>query len=480
MNGRRAAALLVVLGAAALGGCGAEGTGIAQSPPPAAAGDVRPPAIEVTTPADGAAAGYLFVGAKRGPRGQQTGPLIYDDRGQAVWFKPLTGGERAYDVRVQRYRGRPVLTWWQGLAQNGFGRGEGVIYDDHYRQIASVRAGNGLTMDLHEFQLTDRGTALVLAYVQQRRDARRWGGTVDDRVIDNVVQEIDIATGRVLFEWKGLSHIDPGESYMRPPHDPAKDWDPLHLNSIEVDRDGNLLVSARDTHATYKIDRTSGRVIWRMGGKRSDFRMGPGSRTLWQHDARRLPNGNLTWFDNRAVSPTRHDDQSRGLVVAVQPRRRRVRLVRSVQHTPPELSTSQANMQTLPNGNVLLGWGGGQANLTEYGPRGRVVFEARFAGARTDSYRAYRFPWVGHPGGQPELTATAGGFRARWNGATDVASWRLLAGDDDASLRPVATVPRTGFDTDMALGATARRVQVEALDAAGTVLGRSVVATPRS
>ena len=440
---------------------------------PIADADVRPPRVVVTAHARHTARGWIFAAPKRGPRGDQDGPMIFDNRGRAVWFKPIPGKKAAYSFRAQRYHGRPVLTWWQGIPHDGYGTGVGEIYDDHYRHVATVRAGHGLSMDLHEFQLTGRGTALILAYVPQRRDLRRWGGHADGLVLDQAVQEVDVRTGRVLLDWRALRHISPGESYMRPPHNRRKFWDPLHLNSIEVDTDGNLLLSARDSSATYKIDRRTGRVIWRMGGRRSDFRMGPGTRVAWQHDARRLPNGHLTWFDNNAVRPTSARIHSRGVEAAVTGRR--VRLVRQWRHAPRELSTSQANVQTLPNGNVFIGWGGGQPNMTEYSRSGRRLFEARFAGAGTDSYRAYRLPWTGRPLDRPLVRAGPAGRRllARWNGATRVVRWRLLAGPSAGALAVVSAHRRTGFDTALALPPGTAAAAAEALDARGRVLGRS-------
>lgn len=479
-----ATALTAAAAALALGGCGVShsaSVASAAQPPStgaraAAASAVVPPRIKVSVARRGTAPGYLFVAPKRG-RGEKAGPLIYDDTGQAVWFMPMSGAQRAYDFRVQTYRGEPVLTWWQGVAQSGFGRGEGVLYDDHYRRIATVRAGNGLHADFHEFLISPTNTAYLLAYVEGRRDMRRWGGDRNDKVVDNVVQEVDVRTGKVLFQWRGLDHISPGESYEPPPKDPAKSWDPLHLNSIQVLPDGNLLISARQPHTTYKVDHDTGRIIWRMGGRRSDFRMGAGSRTAWQHDARRLPGGAYTWFDNRSVRPVRPPAYARGVEAVVNEKARTVRLVRSYWHAPREVSTSQGNTQTLPNGNKLLGWGGGQPNLTEYTRGGRVLFEARFLAPGADSYRAYRFPWTGHPPGVPALRITASGGRrtahVQWNGATDVARWRVLTGADSGTLTAVRTVARTGFDTALKVDADAGVMAVEALDAGGAVLGRS-------
>src|SRR5919204_2109994 len=253
--------------------------------------DLRPPALVVTTREPAAAPGYVFLAPKR--HAQQKGPLIVDRGGGIAWFHPLEA--EATDFRVQRYRGRPVLTWWQGHSARGFGSGEYVIADETYRRVATVRAGNGLAGDEHEFQLTPRGTALITIYHRE------------GRVLDSIVQEVEVASGRVLLEWRSIDHVPPAESYVPLSagggSSPLAKGDYFHVNSLEVEPDGNLLVSARNTSALYEIDRRTGEVLWRLGGKRSDFRMGPGTRFAWQHDARRQPDGTITLFDDEAAPP---------------------------------------------------------------------------------------------------------------------------------------------------------------------------------
>jgi hypothetical protein len=89
----------------------------------------------------------------------------------------------------------------------------------------------------------------------------------------------------VLFEWHSLDHVGLDESYKDLPEEAGGTFDYFHINSIEVDHDSNLLVSARNTFTVYKIDRRSGEIIWRLGGKKSDFEMGPGTWMRYQHDA---------------------------------------------------------------------------------------------------------------------------------------------------------------------------------------------------
>src|ERR687898_942850 len=201
--------------------------------------------------------------------------MIVDNRGELVWFRPMRGeGVRAMDFKVQSYRGEPVLTYYQGVGTT-YGRGEYVILDSSYREMTRVRAGNGYLGDHHEFLITPQGTALFTIYSPVRWDLSSVGGPENGMVLDGIAQEVDIATGEVLFEWHSLDHVGLEESYGEKYYSDQLDY--FHINSIDVDYDDNLLISARNTCATYKIERSTGEVLWRFGGKASDFEMGPGT-----------------------------------------------------------------------------------------------------------------------------------------------------------------------------------------------------------
>jgi hypothetical protein len=230
--------------------------------------DLRSPMISVTTPGLLAGPGLVCLTPAAGP-----GALLVDNSGAAVWIHPTPSGKREYNLRAGSYKGKPVLTWWEGTLAPGIGFGEYVLVDESYREVARVRAGNGLEGgDLHEFITTPEGTGLFSAY-DTRSTTPSSPGTA--QVLDSIVQEVDIATGRLLFEWRASDHVSLDESYVQPPI--GQPFDYFHINSIDVEPDGNLLISARNTCALYKIDRRSGEVIWRLGGKRSDYTMGPGT-----------------------------------------------------------------------------------------------------------------------------------------------------------------------------------------------------------
>jgi Arylsulfotransferase (ASST) len=451
---RRPLAIVVAAAAAAATGCGS-----ADKPAPPfqhfrSRPDLKPPPVRIITAAHGTAPGYVFIAPKKNV--VQAGPMILDDRGRVVWFRPLnTRG--VTDFRVQRYRGRPVLTWWRGRPTHGSGDGNYAIVDDSYRTVARVRPGNGLVGDIHEFMLTPRGSALMTIFHRVRSG--------DRTVFEGAVQEVDLATGRVLFEWHSLGHVALAESYEPPPKKRSLPYDYFHVNSVDVDTDGNLLVSARNTHAIYKLDRRTGAILWRLGGMRSDFAMEPGTRFAWQHDARRRPDGTITLFDNEAAPQA--GPQSRGLVLRLDMKRMRATPVRQLVHHPRLLAATQGNMQLLPDGHYFVGWGA-RPYFTEYDATGRrVLLDARF-GYRANSYRAYRLPWTGHPRDRPAIAVDDGAAYVSWNGATDVARWQLLADG-----RPAGTVPKTGFEAALPLPAGAAAVAVRALGSNGAVLARS-------
>lgn len=443
--------------------------------------DLKPPKVTVITPARDTTPGYVFFAPKK--MVAQAGPMIVDNQGRMIWFRPLSVKGIA-DFRVQRYRDRPVLTWWRGAEpKRGIGAGYYVIIDSSYRGVAEVRAGNGLSGDIHEFVITPRNTALFTIYNRLPRDLRDIGGPREGRVVEGVVQEVDIPTGRVLFEWHSIEDVEPSESYWPAP--PAKrgakaaPYDYFHINSVREDTDGNLLISARNTRAVYKISRRDGSIIWRLNGKKSDFAMGPGTRFAWQHDAQRQPDGTLTLFDNSAAPKTA--ELSRVLVLRLDTKAKEASLVRSYAHPKKLLSDSQGNAQFLPNGHVFVGWGS-NAYFTEYDENGKVIFDARFGGKEVDSYRAYRFRWTGHPNGPPEIAARREDDRvsvwASWNGATEVARWRVLAGSDPESLRPAGEASWSGFETRLSVPGDADFVAVQALGRRGQVLRRSRTVEP--
>jgi hypothetical protein len=444
--------------------------------------DLRPPVIKVNTSSPDATTGCVFVSPKKEPGREapsQDAPLILDASGEPVWFHPLDDSAKdAFDFKVQEYRGEPVLTWWQGH-HTGYGQGEYVLADRTYREIARVKAGNGYDGDHHEFLITPEDTALITIYHGVKWDLTSVGGPADATVLDGIVQEVDIETGEVLFEWHSLDHVGVEESYYRPSPDLEWPFDYFHINSVDANPDGYLTISARRTSAVYKVDRETGEIAWRFGGKNNDFQMEPGTRIYWQHDARRHPGNLLTIFDNARAT---RDKQSRAIMVAVDEDAMEATLVGEYVRPHETLSDTQGNLQILPDGHVFVGWGS-EPYFSEFSRDGELLFDASFP-AEVESYRAFRFPWTGEPQTRPALIAETGsGDEVRifvsWNGATEVATWRVLAGPGPERLETVGSIPRTGFETAATLHAEGSYFAVKAEDESGRELATSMPVKPQ-
>jgi len=361
--------------------------------------------------------GDIFIAPAGG--GYPAGPEIVTTAGKVVWFHRLPAGEIATDFRAQTYLGQRVLTWFQSTpppapsrlpegpgAQRGPSvqtspdgpSGTDYIYNDRYRQVATVRAGNGDANTFHEFLITPWNTALIVVDSTTKANLTSIGGPTDQRVIDGLVQEVDIKTGQVLFQWDSAAHVPYAASYTPRPPSPSTPWDWFHINAVHVDTDGNLLVSSRNTWAVFKVDRHTGHVMWQLGGKHSSFalRAGPGQVLdrdgeifAWQHDPEAIGGGEYTFFDDESGGNLL--GYSRVVTVRLHLATRVAILVRSDDQPEGEVAQLMGNAQTTPGGDLFVGWGS-LPYLSEFSPSGKLLFNAELP-AGVSTYRAYLLPW---------------------------------------------------------------------------------------
>jgi len=446
--------------------------------------DLRPPAVAVTPEAGvqrlgEGDPGLLFLGP--GPvslsGSAQYGPLIVNGEGELVWFSPLASGLQVTNFTAAQYRGEPVLVWWEGkILPSGYGQGEAVVLNRSYREVARVRAANGRAMDLHALTLTPQGTALFTCYPETvEMDLSSMGGPKSNPVLGSIIQEVDVASGRLLFEWRGLEHI-PVQVSQEPMSAP---YDYLHVNSIQQLAGGNLLVSARHTWAIYELERGTGNVMWTLGGKNSDFHMGPGAQFAWQHDAAQFSERILTVFDNETNGPIDTAHQGRGLVLNVDGPSRTVTVRHAYTTAQHLLAGAMGSVQILPSGRVMVGWGV-ESRTTEFAADGELLVDATLP-AGMYSYRSLWLPWGGIPHHRPAVAAERNGqsgttlVYASWNGATAFSGWEVNAGSKHDHLRPLGIARRHGFETVIPLHREFRYAAVTAIDHAGKRLRRSPV-----
>ena len=335
------------------------------------------------------------------------GPEILSPSGRVVWSDALASGQTAADFRAQRYDGKPVLTFWAGSGLGGLSQGTDYIYNDHYQQIATVQAGNGLSADGHEFLITPWNTALIVAYQESTANLTSIGGPTNQTVINGVVQEIDIRTGKVLFQWNSADHVPYSQSEQQLPASASTPWDWFHLNAVKVDSNGDLLINARNTWTTYEVDPSSGSILWQLGGKDSSFRLqaAPG-QTLndggeifaWQHDPEPLGDGVYSLFDNEAagefnlgIDVSSEFPVSRVVKVKLDLRDHTATLLQSFDQPESLEASSQGNGQPLLGGGAFVGWGN-LPYVSEFGGDGRLLWSAEFPSG-VNTYRAYLQPW---------------------------------------------------------------------------------------
>jgi hypothetical protein len=438
--------------------------------------DLTPPEIAVTESAHPPATpGYFFLTAPASGPGPG-GAMILDRRGDLVWFSPDTSNHAKFNFSAKTYRRKPVLTWWEGVVTGGHGEGAVVIADTAYHHLHTITAKKGLSADLHELVITAQDTALVTAYRTATADLSGVGGPASGVVLSGVVQEIDIATGKLLFEWDSLDHVDPAESYEAfSGGTTANPFDYFHINSIEVAADGDLLISARNTWAIYRIARPSGAIRWRLGGKKSSFARGPGASFFWQHHARLHGGGLLSLFDDGAAPE--EEKRSRALILSLDTQKMQASVRRQYVHPHRRLlATAMGSTQVLPDGRVVVGWGT-EPYFSEFSPDGTLLVDGQIT-ADSPSYRVFRSGWSGDPEARPTVAARHhhrgdATVYASWNGATDVHAWKVLAGRHPSALAHVGSARRAGFETAVTVHHAGPYFAAEALNARGHVLGRS-------
>jgi hypothetical protein len=411
---------------------------------------------------------YLFV-SLRGNFAESK-PYILDPAGNLVWTFDHYVGE-VYNLQVQEYKGKSYITYWAGDdSVGGHGAGKYYMLDEHYEEFKQIKAANDLDADLHDFRITPNNTALITVYEIIEADLSSLNSSlVKGEIWDSLFQEIDIETGEALFQWRASEHIDWDEAYLdindQGDGDKGRPWDFYHINTVDKDPAGNYLVSGRFTRSIINVDGQTGEILWRLGGKRNDFKdLSKGAATTFagQHDAQWTDSySSITFFDNRADWFNQIDTKSAGVKITLNTSsaisKPTAELVQTYIHPSKILSTSQGSMQTLPSGNVLLGYGFNGV-VTEFSPSGTALCDAFFEASAyigsgdVQSYRAYKNHWTGRPSAPPDIALHDGVFYVSWLGATEVREWVLRSGfAEDDEWTDIVQFRKDGFETHYTL-----------------------------
>ncbi|KAK1657704.1 ASST-domain-containing protein [Colletotrichum godetiae] len=455
--------------------------------------DLAPPRLNITVPAaNSVEKGFIFVapyaGFEDGNSGpNQPGAYIFRDDGELVWSGIGYYAGWVANFRPDTWNGKQYLRGFQGLLDKHHGRmfGYHTLLGSDYEVAKVVRVGSHRLVSAHEFRLVDGKTALVETPIPKPVSLKPWGGSEDQTwIISGGFQEIDIETGEVIFEWESLDHVDPkysafpldfGEGLLGGGRTEADGWNYFHINSVDKDDEGNYLVSARNTAAVFKINGTSGAIIWQLGGFHggSSFVLSKEDVFGYQHHARfrsRSADGKIeiiSLFDNGAHSTSvKTNPFSRGRIY-------------QLNHT-----------DVLPNGNAFINWGQAGA-VTEYSNDGDVLFHAYLdsapEGHLVQSYRGFRFSWTGTPTEEPAIVAFSGkdsviDVYVSWNGDTEAASWRFFSTSAaEADARQLGEIKRNGFETHFEFSGRVNEdkslVFAQAVSASGKILGQTRATT---
>jgi EmrB/QacA subfamily drug resistance transporter len=448
---------------------------------------LHPPKLHADAPtvAGRLAPGYIFTAnfynLNYPPLVGQSGPLILDSNLQPVWFQPVPEKQVASNLSLQTYEGKPALAWWQGLVTStgATESGEDVVVNQHYQEVARLKATNGWVITLHAMVIIGED-AWVTANKNIAKNLSNYGGAYNGALIDSAVQEYNLKTGKLLSSWDALDHIALGDSYATVPTN-GFPWDAYHVNAIDLVGNGTFLVSMRNTWAAYLVDAATGKIEWTLGGRHSSFTFGPGAAFQWQHDVALENPTTVTMFDDHCcqltgggtrVPPT---GPSRGLVLKLNQSTHVATLAAQYTGGGQFESEYMGDTQPLANGNVFIGWGS-EPYFSEYSASGKLLLEANFPGNDL-SYRSMVEQWVGLPLSSPVGAARQTGGRttvyASWNGATQVVSWRVLGGSGAKQMAVVTSTARSGFETTIPVAKSYASFEVQALDANGKVIGTS-------
>jgi predicted lipoprotein with Yx(FWY)xxD motif len=484
------AALAVAVWPAGAGASGLRAWSFVSAP------QLQPPQLKVSLSRPGVAAGLAFIDpfkdfAVMSPEVGQPGGEIVDSHGDPVWFRPAPAGQELVDLDAQTYQGKPVLTFWvgaisvppatalpPGTPESG---GKFYVYSDRYKLLHTITPAGGFTADPHEFTITPQGTALFTAVKLEQASAMGAAGPQAVTLVDSEIQEIRLKTGKLVFSWDMLKHISLSESQVPMPATGGV-WDPYHMNSIDEDRNGHLLISARNTSALYEISHRTGRLSWQLGGKGSTYQLARNASFSWQHDARFEAGGRIGLFDDACcdlgIPGAAPQHAARGLVLKLNSTTKQATVVHQYEHQPEIDVPSQGGMQTLADGHELVGWGQ-EPYYSEYTAAGKLLYEVTLPAA-DESYRARKHSWSATPYYAPSVAVRQKDAKrtvyASWNGATGVSAWRVLAGRSPKRLKViVARARRLGFETRMPVRAVGPYFAVKALGSDGRALGASKI-----
>ena len=401
------------------------------------------PIYNVTLEDPEASAGYYFLHSfKIGVQPSGFHTMMLDRYGNLVYYKKFNSPANDFKLQVN---GKMSYAFTPAGNPNA---GNFHIMDSTFFIKDTIRCVNGIFTDTHDMIILPNGHYLLMGFEFRVMNLSSYNwfngngspGSPNATVKCGVIQVLD-ANKNLVFMWKCADYFqfsDVDERWLFNPNN--VDW--THFNSAELDSDGNILISVRHFNEVTKVNRQTGAIMWRMGGKRNQFTFinDPHSGFFGQHDARRISGGNITVFDNAYIQQSMYG--ARAVEYAVNEQALTSQLVWSSEYSPNSSSRFLGNAQRLANSNIVIGWGGllnANVTFTCIKPGGGKVMEISFPDTQY-TYRAFNFPLLPFRLNRPVVScyASSGNFY-------------LDAGEGHASYL-------------WSTGSTARTIQISAAD----------------
>ena len=268
-----------------------------------------------------------------------------------------------------------------------------LAMDSTFKVKDTIVSKYGMQLDPHDKLLMPNGHVLLLGTENLNYDLKNYPELKQSWKKDSisvqfaVLQEQD-AQHNISFEWHAKDYFklsDADTFFVNV--DKIPEW--THSNSFALDADGNILLSSRNLCEITKINRITGAVMWRLGGKQNEFKFVNCPTPFYgQHDIKRIANGHISLLDN---GDYKVPHGARAMEFDLDETNKTATLKWSYTYDSEMKSKARGNVQRLTNGNTLVSFGvtkGDSVCFVIVNPEGKKLFQVNGPSA----YRVTNYP----------------------------------------------------------------------------------------